>query len=119
MKKLVGHQAIKIPPTIFICESVARKTQRSRIQVFDAAAAAQMQDERVVVIRNLSEQSYFGFHDLLHVPAHAVGIVIAFAVDDDAMRHPTHLKIDLLEVAAFKRRVVKDIEVLCAKCAWL
>src|SRR5262245_53436770 len=83
--------------------------------MFDSTPAAKMENECVVVIGNVIKQSYFGFNDLLHVAAHAFRIVIAFAVDHDVMRRPANLEIDLLEVAALDRRIVKNIEVLSAK----
>ena len=62
--------------------------------MFQAAARirSQMQDERVVVIGNAAEHRGLGFDNFLHVGAHALGIIVAVAVDHDPMRHAAHLK---------------------------
>src|SRR5207245_6606258 len=80
-----------------------------------ATVRTQMQDESVIVVGNDAEHSGFGFDNLLHVSLHPFRIVIAFAVDHDAMGHAAHFEFDFGEVAYFERRVVKNIEVLSAK----
>src|SRR2546423_8770454 len=81
-----------------------------------AGIRAQVKNESVVAIRYLAAHHLdFRFHDLLHVASHAFGIVVAFAVDHDAMRNAFHVEYQCLEVAGFKWRVVKDVEVLGAK----
>src|SRR5437868_14108227 len=80
-----------------------------------ATVRAQMQDESVIVVGNDAQHSGFGLDNLLHVSLHPLGIIIAFAVDHDAMRHAAHFEFDFGEVAYIEWRVVKNIEVLIAK----
>jgi len=54
------------------------------------------------VIRDLTHQPRFRLDDPLHVAAHAFGIVVALAVDHDAMRHAFDVKSYRLEVARFE-----------------
>src|SRR5205823_13113628 len=104
-EKLMRGQIKKVAITFFIRESEPIRVKRCLVQMLDAAAAAfsQMKYEGVVVVRNVSHHRDFGLDDLLHVAPHALGIVVTFAVDDDSMRHASHLKIDLFEVADFNR----------------
>src|SRR4051812_41388981 len=80
-----------------------------------AASRAQVKDESVIVIGNRVEQSHFGFDNLLHVALHAFEIVVAFAINHDAMRHATYFELDFFEIADLERRVVEDVEVLSAE----
>src|SRR5437016_5888567 len=93
------------------------KAERGRIQMLESAARcrAQMQNKCVIVIRNFAEHANFGFDNLLHFALQSQGIVVAFAVDDDAMRDAVDAEIKLSKIADFHRRVVKNIEILGAK----
>ncbi len=74
-----------------------------------------MQNESIVVIGNLPEHRSFRFNNLLYFAAQTDRLVVAFAIDHDAMRNAANLKVDLLEIADFNRRVVKNVKVLGAK----
>ena len=56
-------------------------------QMFESAAGvrAQVQNESIVVVRNSTEHRGLCLDDLLNVSAHALRIVVAFAVDHDPM----------------------------------
>src|SRR2546427_10699708 len=84
-----------------------------------AGIRTQMQNESVVVIGNLPEHRSFRFNNLLYFVAQTDRLVVAFAIDHDAMPYATNLKVDLLEVADFNRRVVKNVKVLGAKSIFL
>ena len=85
--------------------------------MFEPAAApgAEQQDEGVVVVRNLAHHVGLGGDDLLHVAPHALRVVVALAVYDDAVRHAFDLELDDAEIADQERRVVEDVEVLGAE----
>src|SRR5215203_832134 len=75
-----------------------------------------MKNERVVAIRNLAtHQLDLRLNDLLHVASHAFRIVVSIAVDYDPVRNSFHVEYESFEVANFKRRVVKNVEVLGPK----
>ncbi len=117
MEELVSDQCVELPIAVFVGKSEAAKSERGRIQMFEPAARvrSQMQNERVVVIRNAAEHRRFSFDDLLHFVAQANRIIVALAVDHDPVRDAADLKVELPEVADFDGRVVKNIEVFGAK----
>src|SRR2546425_86764 len=84
-----------------------------------ASIRTQVQNESVVVIGNLPEHRNFGFHNLLYFAAQTDRVVVAFAIDHDAVRHPAHLEVELLEVANFNWRVVKNVKAFGAKTIFL
>jgi hypothetical protein len=105
MKEFVGDQRVKALPSSLGRKVEAPESECGRIQMLQAPAGVrtQMQDESVIVIRDAAEHRHFGFDNFLDVSTHPFRIVIAFAVNDDAVRHAAHFKIDLFEVAGFDR----------------
>src|SRR6185436_17928923 len=85
--------------------------------MFESAASvrSQMKNEGVVAIRNLAHQRRFSLDDLLHVDSHSFRIVVAFAIDHDAMRNAFDVEYECFEITGFERRVVKNVEVLGVK----
>src|SRR6185312_10322042 len=78
------------PIACFNREAEARIAQRSRVQMFETAAAfrSQVQNKGVVLVRNFAAHDFdFSSYYLLHILAHLLCVVITFSVDDDAMRH--------------------------------
>ena len=80
---------------------------------------SQVKNESVVVIRNLAHQRHFCLDNLLHVAPHAVGIVIAFSIDHDAMRNAFNVEYESLEVIGFERGIVENVEVFGAESVLL
>src|ERR1041385_164153 len=74
-----------------------------------------MKYKSVVVIWNFAHYLDFRLDDLLHVAAHAFRIVVSFTVDYDPVCDAFDVEDQGFEVADFKWRVVKDVEVLGAK----
>ncbi len=68
-----------------------------------AGIRTQMQNESVVVIGNLPEHRSFRFNNLLYFVAQTDRLVVAFAIDHDAMPYTANLKVELLEIADFNR----------------
>src|SRR6266850_7892565 len=117
MKKLMRDQRLKPSVAIFSRKPEPLEPERGRIQMFQPAAGvrSQMQNEGVVVIGNTAEHRRLSFDDLQHVGAQTLGIIVALAVDHDSVRDTADLKVELLEIADFKRRIVKNVEVLGPK----
>src|SRR2546426_1596499 len=84
-----------------------------------AGIRTQMQNESVVVIGNLPEHRNFGFHNLLYFVAQTDRLVVAFAIDHDAMPYTAHLEVEFFEVANFNWRVVENVKGLGAKSIFL
>src|SRR5438045_9663909 len=80
-----------------------------------APVRTQMQDESVIVVGNDANHSGFGGDNLLHISLHPFGVIVAFAVDHDTMRHAAHVKFDFGEVAYFEWRIIKNVEIFRAK----
>src|ERR1041385_3239811 len=125
MEKLVRHQrkkaaifAIGLAGSIWRrrgralatrgAKTKTRIAKRGGVQMLESAAATQVQNERVDVIRNLTHQLGFRLDDLLHVAAHAFRIVVPFSVDHDPVRDAFNSEDERLEVADFDPRVVED-----------
>src|SRR5512145_465768 len=85
-----------------------------------AGISTQVENESVVAIGNLATHHFnLGLDDLLHVASHSLGIVVSLSVDHDAMWNAFHIEYQRLEVADFEWRIVKNVEVLSAKCILL
>src|SRR5258708_38190440 len=114
-------QRMKASIAVFGGKGEALEPERGRIQMYQSAAGvrAQMQNESVVVIGNTAEHRGLGFYDFFDVGAQTLGIRVALAVNNYPMRDATHLKVELFEIADFKWRVVKNVEVLCLKSVLL
>src|SRR6266496_3323709 len=66
---------------------------------------SQMQDKRVILVWNIAAHNFnFGGDYLLHILAHPLRIVIAFPINDDAMRHTFDVECYGFEIADFKGR---------------
>ena len=117
MKEFVRDERKETAITRFGFEPKTTKAERRRIEMLKTAAArrAQVQDKRVIVIRNLAHHRRFRLVDLLHVAPQPVGIVVSFAVNHDAMRHAFDFKREGFEVARLDGRIIKDVEIFSAE----
>src|SRR4030095_6225637 len=81
---------------------------------------AQMQNERVVLIRYLTTHEVdLSFDNLLNVAPHPFRIVVTVAINDDAMWNALNCERNRFEVANFKRRVIQRIKVVSPKSVLL
>src|SRR6185503_1201281 len=80
------------------------------------SVGSEVQDESVVTIWNLTAH-YLNRrrNDLLHIASHSLRIIVAFAVDHDAMRHSLNFERYRLETADFHGRVIKNVKVFGAE----
>src|SRR5258708_17617934 len=103
MKELMSDQRLELSVAIFSRKAETLEPKRGRIQMFQPAAGvrSQMQNEGVVVIGNAAEHHGFSRHYLLHVCAQTFRIIVALAVDNDAVRDAAYLEIELIEIADF------------------
>ncbi len=69
-----------------------------------AGVCSQMKNERVIAIRYLPTHHLdLCLDNLLHVASHALGVVVTFSIDHDAVGNSFHVEYECLEVADFKR----------------
>ena len=67
-----------------------------------AGVRSQVQNKRVIAIRDLATHDLdLRLDDLLHVASHALGIVVSFTVDHDAMRNSLDVEDQCFEVAHY------------------
>jgi hypothetical protein len=53
-----------------------------------------------------------GLNDLLHIPLHTIGVVVAAPIDDDTMWNALHVEREGPEITEQKGRVVENVEIL-------
>ena len=86
--------------------------------MFEAAAAAKIGDERVVFVRQLTEDLVSFFDDLGYVDRKFFKVVIALAGHHDPMRFALHGKRYVLKITYLEGRIVENIEVRGLKCVF-
>src|SRR5436190_951420 len=84
--------------------------------MFESAAAAQIHDECVIVVRELAEYLVRFLDDLRSVFSELLWIVIAFTTHYESMLLPADFEWNFLVVADLERRIEEHIEVRSAKC---
>jgi hypothetical protein len=109
--------AVEVEQLGLIAEAEAPLDDGGRVEVFEPAAArgAEQEEEGVVAVRHLAHHLGLDLGDAPRVAPQPLRLVVALAVDDDAVRDAPDLEREGLEVAGEEGRVVEHVEVLGAE----
>src|SRR5205085_12493956 len=88
VEELVRDQSVEAAPVRLGREAEASEGERGRVEVFESAAArrAEQEYESVIVVWNLAHHLRFGRDDFLNIAPNALGVEVAVAVNDVAVR---------------------------------
>ena len=99
------HEAEKTCKPCLRLKAPAVELQSGRVQMFESAAATQIHDECVILIRQFAEDLISLLDDLRNFGRDLRAVVISLTAENEPVRLAFDREIELREVAHLERRI--------------